>query len=545
MLLGDWVFTQQPLTVARLTEVVVGQPGFKVLLANIFKERGSTQLISPERCGRTELIRACVEVLAAAESSDIMIAISHSFRQVLSESEIQAVWLSLKDRLDPKRWLYLGRLLGSLAAAQPSYLNLLLDNYGPRLITELILSNRIDFIESCSENFSEAVEIALSGKGYLSLVGGPGNDPTPYSVLFGSTLDIDTYSAVFNRNSGYFSRAVIHGLPFQEVLSARRYGRQLETPTSETLRGTISDDLLDRCDRFLAAHRRVVGLSTVVWGNSLEPWSELVEAGIREFGFKPIFFDLALLSARINSKTEPGAIGDGLHDPDVPLCERIRYARLRPNATNWWSSQLSCAVTEDDWFLAVTVLLVWATPKVILALADEIALRLEKLGHPQWDQLFGRLERASKTEKANVDELLFEGLAKCKPRLRVAVVLRHAGEAAASLVSATFRTYRGNDRNILKVCLNVRGMEAARVASKWRAFLPLIRHSYQQDVTGFMSFSASDAIEMPTAVAEEICANSLEYPLTLVEAAQSLLTKTAGLKARAPGAVARLDQWFQ
>jgi hypothetical protein len=277
----------------------------------------------------------------------------------------------------------------------------------------------------------------------------------------------------------------------------------------------------------------------------LKPWSELVDAGISEFGFKPIFFDLALLSAGINSKAESGMIGDGLHDAAVSLCERIRYARLRPNATNWWSTQLSCAVTDDDWILVVTVLLVWATPKVILALADEIAPKLEKLGQPHWDQLFGRLERANKTDKARFDDLLFGGLAKCKNRLRVAIALRLSEETVAKLVSSTFRTYHGNDRNILKVCLNVRAAEATRDPLKWRALLPLIRHCYKQEVIGFASmFASRDPVQIPTTVAQEICTNSLEYPLALVEAAQSLLTKSAGLKARAPGSVARIDRWF-
>jgi hypothetical protein len=58
MLLSDWVFTQQPLTVGRMVSMIVSDPGFRILLSSMQRRESGVSLVAPERCGKSELVNA-------------------------------------------------------------------------------------------------------------------------------------------------------------------------------------------------------------------------------------------------------------------------------------------------------------------------------------------------------------------------------------------------------------------------------------------------------------------------------------------------------
>jgi len=104
MLLGDWVFTQQPLTVSRLTESLLDEPRLKVLLSSLNRERTSVSLIAPERCGRTELLAGCLRVLSSESNTDVFLVLARSIRDALPAAELYALWDSMKANLSTDKW---------------------------------------------------------------------------------------------------------------------------------------------------------------------------------------------------------------------------------------------------------------------------------------------------------------------------------------------------------------------------------------------------------------------------------------------------------
>jgi hypothetical protein len=546
MLLGDWVFTQQPLIVGRLAAEVVREPGFRILLATLLRERSSVSLIAPERCGRTELLRECGQALINCESSDVIQTLALSIRGALSQLEAKQLWLSIKGDLPADRWLYIGRLLGHLAVAAEKELGQLYQEIGIQLIRELGAINRYDFIESCNETFFDAVEMTLQGNGAHLIDFAPGVNASPYIARFAFSLDVESYQNIFTQSSPYFTRAIAHGLPLREAFGYRLSSGPKAFATSDQLRDRIDDELLNRCDRFLEIFDRVTGTKSSKWSTSLKPWSDLVSSGMREFGAKPIFFDLALIAARINSKADNGEIGKGLNDAEIPLCERIRYARLRSGSPNWWSKQFADSANEEQRQLVLTSLLVWGSPRIILDFAEIISAQLEQLTTEEWGRLIGRLGRSTRSDKLIYDQALATRLEKFGTRYCVAFSLRASRETAEKIILSSTRSYRGNDRRVLKICLDAKLAEALRNPPKWKDLLPTIRHAYK--IPSFIApvfwGNSDDLSHMPAPIAKIICKGASDYPLSLVETAQSLLTKSAGSKARAPGAVARSDGWF-
>jgi hypothetical protein len=543
MLLGDWVFTQQPLTVERLVKVILEEPGFKVLLSSLGRQT-STPLIAPERCGRVELAEGCTKILSERGQRDVAAILAWSIREALPAFEVATLWTALRDKVPLSKWLYFGRLLGQLTELDDVSLRNLFSECGRHFITELALANRFEFLQSSNEPFAAALEIVFRGDGMI--LQGP---PSPHSDIsyishFGFALDRDNYESLFKDNPRV-NRAISQGLAVRESFVYRRRGNPWKFAVSEGLRGRIDGELLNRCDQFLETFARVSERKCKEWTTNLKPWSELIESGISLFGLKAVFFDLALIAAGVNSKNEPGEIGGGLTDLSIPLCERIRFARLKSGSASWWTAQFSAASNDDERYFVLTIFLYWATPRVILSLAELVSPQIDLLHAKRWGRLYGRLERTIKVERFSSDQPLKTLLEKCGLRLSVALALRLPNEIASEVAVVKLGRYRGTDRRLLRFDLEHAVPAAIANPSKWKGTLSKVRRAYKFNVSVMGPFLGRSQVKIPLSTAKIICSDALDYPLNLVEAAQAQLTKYAGSKAKPPGAVARGDRWFQ
>ena len=96
MLLGDWVFGQQPHLVRRLTSFILQQSGFTILLANLSRERTGINLITPERCGRDQLASSILAQLKAGVRTDVRVVLAKSLREVHSPAQLLELWLAIR-----------------------------------------------------------------------------------------------------------------------------------------------------------------------------------------------------------------------------------------------------------------------------------------------------------------------------------------------------------------------------------------------------------------------------------------------------------------
>jgi hypothetical protein len=96
MLLGDWVFGQQPHLVRRLTSFILQQSGFTILLANLSRERTGINLITPKRCGRDQLASSILAQLKAGVRTDVRVVLAKSLREVHSPAQLLELWLAIR-----------------------------------------------------------------------------------------------------------------------------------------------------------------------------------------------------------------------------------------------------------------------------------------------------------------------------------------------------------------------------------------------------------------------------------------------------------------
>jgi hypothetical protein len=489
-----------------------------------------------------------MSLLKSATKRDVVTVVCRALRDALSNVDAFDVWMSLKEQLPRRQWIYFGRILGALGFVERDALKGIFADCGPPIVFELALAKRFDFLQWDRDAFAGSVELALRGSGTLLQTLGPSQAELAYLSFFGLALDSENYQSLF-RNSPRIKTWIDNGVPFREVLVFRRRGNAWNFASSESLRGQVDESLLNKCDQFLAIFSQLSDLKAAVWRTSLRPWSELVEGGIAIFGLRPSFFDIALVAANVGSKTELGQIGQGLFDQSVPLCERIRYAKLKSGSASWWKMQLEAASNQDQRYFALTVLLVCCAPRLILSISEIISPMLDQLPSKYWDRIHGRVERLDRLERFAIRQPLRTALAKCGERLSVIIGLRLPAELASEIVKIKLTRYRGNDRRILRFQLDQMLAAVFRKPSKWRSALPIIRHAYAKDITALMGpflnqSGPEEHGKIPLAVAKAICSNAGEYPLGVIEAAQTQLAKHAGSRAKPPGAIARLEGWF-
>jgi len=541
MLLSDWVFTQQPITVRRVVSLILSKPGLWLLLASS-QTGGGFNLALPDRCGRSEFIEGLKESYAAVSHPDRIAAIGVAMAQSLSPAERLTVWEALKpaDSKTTKKWLMLGTSLNvysqlSLVRSQELFAEL-----GRPFIARLAQVNCFSVAEANNSMFETAVDLVLSGdivpRVYVDAT--RVSTPTPLLHHLYHSLDFSTYQPSFSFDSN---------LPLRQ--SVRRSRGIPAVETGAHLRAHLAGDNLERCIRFLKIFDRVSEAPVNEWGSTIQPWSELIEAGQIEWGYVPALINLAVVCAGIKSKVETGRIGNGLFDSDVPICERTRYARLRSGQIRWWEKELVSVSNPVDRYLAILLCLSWATPRTILQLAEPISTIIDAISPYEWIKIFRSVERvlACTQQKAKIESNSLKNTDNLSPRLCAALSLRVENAGARHIFDRMLMNYSGADRSVLAMCTGTAMVEPVGDAAQWKAILPLIRHAYQNHVVSERPAwmrRHERAHMIPEEVAKEICRNAEKYPLSLIGVAESSLTSAVGSKVRPLGAIARTQDWF-
>jgi hypothetical protein len=539
MLLSDWVFTQQPLVVARMASLVVQAPGFRILLASMMDNQSNVPLIAPERCGRGDLINECKNILTNSPRSDELRVICSALTESLTTWDVFDFWRSIKPTGQSLNgWSAIGFELKLYNELSISELYSIFCEVGTSVIYYYALRNRFDAIEHQGDTFAAAIQIALEGNGQL-LIDTSSKAETPYTSRIGLALDWGSYAHLLENRAPVSARMLFD----HHRIHGRRVANKLAD--SQPLQNIVDPILLSHCDRLLEKYDAVTELPSDTWRTSLNPWVEFVEIGLKEFGEATIFHDIALVAAGIISKVESGRLGRNLLDSTVPLCERMRFARLKSGAISWWSNQLDACDKENVTFV-LRSLLFWASPRTIIRLAARLSPLVEALEESACRRLLILLER-TKRERITLSDSDVKVLRQSSPRLAIIMAARASHAYAAPIINLALTTYSGTDPITLRGYADSLLGQAIHDPSKWKNALPVVRLAYKQDMilrnADELGRNISSAL-MDNATAMEILSSAQDYPLRLVHAAESRVTKMAGSKAKLPGEVATNERWF-
>lgn len=367
-----------------------------------------------------------------------------------------------------------------------------------------------------------------------------------YISRVGSALDVFSYASIFDDNSSTTMRTSLEARRRQShSILAGHFGRLKKLADAQSIENVVAPDLLRRCEAFLSAFEALSELPTSNWRASLEPWSKLVEVGLAEFGEATVFHEISLFAAGISSKKEMGRIGATLLDAAVPLCERMRYARLKSGAVRWWSEQLAGLSERRDQTFVLRSLLFWATPRTIIQLAKKLSELIDDLDASTFRRIVNVLER-TKRERIVLSNSDTKILKRSSPRLVAILAARASHSSIDRVINSVVPDYNGIDVSVMKMCVESIARAAFHDTSQWKKALSIVKRAYKMDLN-IDTFGLADRSReeiMDAASASEILESAQEYPLSLVNVAQDFVTKAAGSKAKAPGDVALSEHWF-
>jgi hypothetical protein len=527
MLLGDWVFNQEPLAARRVVQALFDQPGLKILLSN--RVRAAFMIMLPEHCGREILEQKATELLKAPSSYEDRMALLEIARINASSDQVAATWQSRKPLSGGMSlWLWDGSRLGVFNTLPDTALFELVREYGKVALGPLLAADRYDIISSDANLHSEAIERLLNNTGVTNLRFSRREISSTYEHLR-ALLSPSTY-----RNALNYGRPGIRPFQFNaEYLQSNAISQDTTDANEAKTRKLIQE--ITKC--FEEGEED--------WSSSLAPWSHIVNVANTIFGPRWLFAMLAVIAAGIKSPSQKGEWQDGawLGGPD--LCRHLRYARLRSGNIAWWSQQIDKVLSSEGADLAALTLAIWGTTRTIVTLEDKISKLFDSLGDKQWRRVFRTAgDIAQRTAHGPKPFSPMEPIPsdRASPRLQLLLGQRGGPDYSVRMYGQGLRNYQGSDPAILSFCCDNALHLARRNESEWQDAISVIARSYGKGAA--LGGGPLEEKLMPIEIARTICTDAKKYPQRLVNAAEQRLSALTGSVAPKLGEVAAQNEWF-
>jgi hypothetical protein len=184
----------------------------------------------------------------------------------------------------------------------------------------------------------------------------------------------------------------------------------------------------------------------------------------------------------------------------------------------------------------------------VLTLSMDISTALDSLPDIRWrelaaagaDPFFHHVMRSSSL-KPNVASADLPSA--MSPRLACLLIHRLAPEAARTIYDRYLASYKDDDPLILASCIQVVIEQASVEAEAWAKAVPIIAYAYKRNVMIPRSPTRPRYV-IPMPEARRICANPIDYPLSLIADAEAVVAAQTGSEVIPVGKIAATEQWF-
>jgi len=543
-LLADWVFSQNPKSVAKVVKLVLDGIGLRYLLASGShprRHRTSWNPITlPPKCGREELVKRAFDILASAPPADYGFEIVELLRaNVISVDESISAWRERASSVMPPRWLEYGLRLGVLSRLALSEIADLVErpDCSEESMDLLYRARRLDYLERDERTFELSVAAILAREMR------PHHQRRMESALdaLSHALDLTRYATAF---SDRVPVALSKVLAQQNVPEHLHWGPELATNTELYLSHR-------KCVEVAALAQEESEKTAAEWATEISPWERIVEAGRAEWGDRWAFFSLANLAAGIKSSSERCGDSPDLLDRSRSLCRRTRHARLKSGSKLWWKGQFSAARTPEDRMIVSLVAMTWATPETLAAVHESLNDTLVRLDDQQWHQVFTSTRLSISLAHLRKEDVMTSFDAKAltgslSARTVVALASRAVPETAHQLHQRFFADQVDNDPAILEF-VQSEALDVERFGTgDWEPDLQRIQRCYESGALEpyRLALRRRRAGIMRLAIAKAIAGEPAMYPSYLVSLADESCTRSVARRAKAVADIAIREGWF-
>ncbi|WP_433193795.1 NACHT domain-containing protein [Nocardia sp. CA-107356] len=369
-LLQDRIFTNKKFAQTELIDAVFDELGVDIFSISLLDDIGT---LEPE-CGQSDLRNILFSKLIANPDAHRSIAYGRMLRSnggdQLSVPFIEV--LNNLSGLNRTRWLSILMSSGAAANIEPDVILSLILEDEP---SDVVQSSRIarlavhepHIVLGSEELLRAYLDGVLGGTIHISIRATASSELS----LCASLLKVSSSSGAF----GYIFRQI-------EALidENSRHAKEDRTARSQTM----PPEVFDFTDQVIGAYGTRYISGDVSY---FDFWNDISAAADRSFG--PTWASAAIAIRAAGHKPEgPLPKADSLFDPDVPVCVRVRSARMRRGGSSWWKTQLGMASSRLERMIWVGVVSMWASMSNILELAEDIDVILDELTGREFHAVF-------------------------------------------------------------------------------------------------------------------------------------------------------------
>lgn len=543
MLLADWVFSEDQRSTRATVEFVLTGVGLRHPLAGkrVWYGGPSETASLPSKCGREELVKKCFEIFQSGPKKDHEIEISALVQANASRPEIDAFWQREINQAGDEglsQWLEYGLHLGSLSSCPLDLLEKLLKEKD--LTTErielLLNAGRSDFLYSLESRCQVAIRGILDDKVLVRRRSGDS-----LSQL-SRELEPNRYGVAF-RELGPTSL---------RTLASRYFAFQDDDDTERVLNPT--NPSLENCVQFIELAKREGKRTTLEWATDLEPWNKLVERSRSLWGDAWINARLANIAAGIKSKEIVCKEFGDLLDHSKPLCPRVRNARLKAGAPQWWKSQFQSATSSSDTLLLLLVFFTWAGTSTTHKLLEVFTETLDSLSSKEWQQLLKGIQRTFWLPFPNrkLEWLTTPLSSQLSERVVVTLARTLNLDNQDKFYLRYLSKYDGKDIAILSFCAECALRQAQVDPGVWDHALDVVQKLYRRDTVADLHLMTDSPYiyrgrvtgQLPISIAKQIAAHPQKYPRSLVFVATEKCQAQIEEMLAAVKDIADQERWF-
>ena len=538
-LLGDWVFSQRPRAVEGALDLLLESRGLRMLVAGAGSEpRHVEDVIVRDPVGRRRLVSACKELIRPSLPTEQALEIVRSVLRPNTEPQELLDWwieeLRSADNAQASQWCVIGEFLQFWSIVDFDTVRDLLDREeipAASVIAGLLHASRMDILESDEELFEAAAEAVLAGERVGWSRGSSLLQQLAGSVEWTSPTSHHPWHPVAGRIPLLEYWSEIHG-----------HEEDITCPSYPVAQG---------CARVVQAFMKAAERPVEEWNTSVEPWDQVVQQGIIEFGDRKLFLELANLAAGIRSKDEKCQDSPDLFDVSRPMVRRARYARLRAGLRKWWSRQLQLATNTDEVQIALLLFATWAGARTIEELAEAFDKLIVSLETSEWHSLHSSLRAAVEVNSGRswIRSLPIR-VSALPPSLSARTVALLAERCTLATTDELYERhltdYKGDDPFVISLCADVQVQRALREETMWSQAIEGLRSSYRLRAPSSRSLfpHLSLGLTLPDKAARQVVEQSLEFPSALVRAAEACCRQYVAANILPVGQVAVDQGWF-
>lgn len=514
-LLSDWVFHQQPTWTRKVVTASVDQLTLRAGSGGPQGRRTDFTLNLPSDCGGTYVGKFAYECLTEVPSTVLAGVVLRHF----PEHELIETWLEEAASVpqeEANKHLAKGRVLDLLSKLSSDEVDTLRETWGkPGDFDQRIIASGCSVLLRKAEPQLATIKRAMEG-----------------DVAFGSI------GGEWSRLAALLDPGYLHGVlggPFRaslrEEMKPSQHNRMIPRVAAllEKLEATLSENALVE--------------------TQLEPWQQAIDAleGVSSASF--MSHVIANVAAGIRSSVQRGAGAHHLFDDSKPLTRRVRFARMRPNQTAWWSQQYDYAQTDmqrSAWALHMTA---WAGAEPMLRLIDPLDRSLASMTEMQYRLLSRTATSNPQTRPLKTTKKVWSGSFNCLFRVLYLFASRGDETARNHLLDLVRRGEIEVPAWALSSVVSwlLTRVGASPTKAQWRSLVMDFEHLGSVDEADLpwhwsYNFEELSSDNLSESTARRILEQPLQLPAKLVYAAVSCLGRATPTP-RPLGEIAVVENW--